>query len=317
MDPEFADFLSKLRQEAAGNGISEATIEAAFANITPPVKRVIKQDRSQPEKVQTYDDYLNARLSQWKRETGNKLMNEHRELLEEIGQHYGVQPRFIVAIWGMETNFGTYPIKEPMFNVLATLAYDNRRAAMFRSQFLTALEIVDSGFPSIDRMTSSWAGAMGQSQFMPDSYLKYAVDYDADGKRDIWDTEADVFASIANYFKARNWRDDQTWGREVRLPNGGETSLAGKQADGVTPDQACKRYRSLGIWRDLQDWQALGVRKQGGGDLPGRSIPAALVLADKGDNKAYLVYRNFCSIMAYNPAFKYALSIGLLADQLQ
>lgn len=317
MDAEFTDFLSKLRAEAASNGISEATLNAAFANITPPVKRVIQQDRSQPEKVQTYDDYLNARLSDWKIETGNKLMAEHRSVLKKVAKEYGVQPRFIVAIWGMETNFGTYPIKEPMFNVLATLAYDNRRAAMFRAQFLAALEIVDSGFPSIDRMTSSWAGAMGQSQFMPDSYLRYAVDYDQDGKRDIWDTEADVFASIANYFRARNWRDDQTWGRPVKLPSNDSSSLEGNQADGITPDQACKRYRSLGVWRDLQEWQAMGVRKADGSNLPGRSIPAALVLADKGDDKAYLVYRNFCSIMGYNPAFKYALSIGLLADQLQ
>jgi membrane-bound lytic murein transglycosylase B len=316
-DADFYTWLGELRQEATDNGISEAILMQAFANITPPVKRIIERDRSQPERVQTYDDYLTARVTDWKKETGSELMIQHRDVLNAISKVYGVQARFIVGIWGMETNFGTYPIKEPLFNVLATLAYDNRRAAFFRAQFLAGLEILNSGFPKIENMKSSWAGAMGQSQFIPESYLQYAVDHDQDGKKDIWDTEADVFASIANYFKARNWQDDQTWGRPVRLPEGGEENLVGPQSGGLAPDQYCKRYESLGIWRDLQDWQALGVRKADGSDLPSRSIPAALVLADKGDSAAYLVYRNFCSIMSYNPAFKYALSIGLLADQLQ
>lgn len=316
-DADFNNWLGELRQEAADKGISEATLAQAFANITPPVKRVIERDRSQPERVQTYDDYLTARVTDWKKETGSQLMAQHQDVLSEISKRYGVQARFIVGIWGMETNFGTYPIKEPMFNVLATLAFDNRRAAFFRAQFLAGLEILDSGFPGIEKMNSSWAGAMGQSQFIPESYLQYAVDYDEDGRKDIWDTEADVFASIANYFKARNWQDDQTWGRPVLLPKQGEENLVGAQSDGLSPDQYCKRYNSLGIWRDLQDWQALGIRAADGSDLPSRSIPAALVLADKGDDEAYLVYRNFCSIMSYNPAFKYALSIGLLADQLQ
>lgn len=312
----FDNWLFQLQQEARDEGISETTLELAFSEITPPVKRVIERDRTQPERVQTYDDYLTARVTQWKVDKGKELMAQHQALLEEVGKKYGVQPRFIAAIWGMETNFGTYPIREPLFNVLATLAFDNRRAAYFRGNFMAALKILDSGFPSYEQLTSSWAGAMGQSQFMPDSYLEYAVDFDQDGRADIWTTEADVFASIANYFKARNWQDDQTWGRKITLPPNGEQTLVGRQSDGLTPDQYCKRYDSLGIWRDLQEWQALGVRKSGGGDLPTRSLPAALVLADTGDNETYLVYRNFCSIMSYNPAFKYALSIGLLSDLL-
>lgn len=312
----FDNWLAELEQEARDAGISEATVEIAFSEITPPVKRVIEKDRTQPERVQTYDDYLTARVTEWKVNTGKELMAKHQATLAEVSKAYGVQPRFIAAIWGMETNFGTYPIREPLFNVLATLAFDNRRGAYFRSNFIAALKILDSGFPSYNKLTSSWAGAMGQSQFMPDSYLEYAVDFDKDGRADIWSTEADVFASIANYFKARNWQDDQTWGRKVKLPPNGEQTLVGRQAEGLTADQHCKRYDSLGIWRDLQDWQALGVRKPDGSDLPTRSIPAALILADTGDDEAYLVYRNFCSIMSYNPAFKYALSIGLLSDLL-
>jgi membrane-bound lytic murein transglycosylase B len=312
----FNDWLVELKQEAREAGISEASLTIAFSEITPPVKRVIEKDRSQPERVQTYDDYLTARVTEWKMTTGKELMTTHQTTLEAVAKQYGVQPRFIAAIWGMETNFGTYPIREPLFNVLATLAFDTRRAGYFRANFLAALKILDSGFPSYEQLTSSWAGAMGQSQFMPDSYLEYAVDFDQDGRANIWTSEADVFASIANYFKARNWQDDQTWGRKVRLPSQGEETLVGRQGEGLTPDQTCKRYDSLGIWRDLQDWQARGVRKPDGSDLPTRSIPAALVLADTGDDEAYLVYRNFCSIMSYNPAFKYALSIGLLSDML-
>ena len=310
----FDSWLAELRQEALDSGISEASVELAFSEITPPVQRIISNDRAQPERVQTYEEYLSARVSEWKIRNGQSRMTEHSEVLADIAEQYGVQARFIVAFWGMETNFGTYPISEPIFNALATLAFDNRRAAFFRKQFMAALSMLDSGFPTYEMMKSSWAGAMGQSQFIPESYLTYAVDHDGDGKRDIWETEADVFASIANYLKARGWRDDQTWGRRVKLPPGGEDSLRGDRADGLTVDRYCRSYGSLGIWRDLQDWQALGVRRPDGSDLPSRSIPAALVFADPGDDEAFIVYRNFCSIMSYNPAFKYALSIGLLSD---
>jgi len=310
----FTLWLDDLRVEAAANGISKSTIDLAFSEVTAPVQRIINNDRAQPEKVQTYADYLNARVSEWKQNKGRELFVEHESILQEIAREYGVQARFIVSIWGMETNFGTYPITEPIFNALATLAYDNRRAAFFRAQFMAALVILDSGFPPYEKMKSSWAGAMGQSQFLPENYLRLAVDYDGDGKRDIWDTEADVFASIANYFRASNWQDDQTYGRRVILPTGGESSLRGTQDEGLEPDRFCRRYESLGAWRDLQEWQRLGVRRADGSDLPTRSISAALVLGDSGDGEGFIVYRNFCSIMGFNPAYKYALSIGLLSD---
>lgn len=313
-DRNFETWLEELRQEALSSGISESTVQMAFSEITPPVQRIINNDRAQPERVQTYEEYLTARVSEWKIPNGKSRMADHSELLNDIAEEYGVQARFIVAFWGMETNFGTYPISEPIFNALATLAFDNRRAAFFRQQFMAALSMLDSGFPTYDMMKSSWAGAMGQSQFIPESYLTYAVDHNGDGKRDIWETEADVFASIANYLRARGWRDDQTWGRRVKLPAGGEESLRGDRDDGLPNDRHCRSYGSLGVWRDLQEWQALGVRRPDGSDLPTRSIPAALVFADSGDDEAFIVYSNFCSIMSYNPAFKYALSIGLLSD---
>jgi membrane-bound lytic murein transglycosylase B len=315
--PPFDQWLAELRDETLSLGISANTVELAFSEITPPVQRIIQSDRSQPEVVQTYEDYLQARVSQWKIDNGRQRMETHRATLDQIGDQFGVQPRFIMSIWGMETNFGTYPITESLFNVLATLAYDNRRAEFFRAQFIAGITMLDSGFPTYENMKSSWAGAMGQSQFIPESYLRYAVDHDGDGKKDIWNSETDVFASIANYFKSHGWQNDHTWGRKVLLPAGDEESLAGAQSEGLTPESHCRRYGSLGAWRDLQQWQTLGIRREDGTDLPSRSIPAALVLADRGDNEAYLVYPNFCSIMSYNPAFKYALSIGLLANEFE
>ena len=166
-------------------------------------------------------------------------------------------------------------------------------------------------------MKSSWAGALGQCQFMPENYLKYAVDYNKDGKRDIWDTEADVFASIANYLSSFGWKDHQTWGRPVILPDTSEEDLFAGRLDDLKPVGQCERYKDLEIWRDLQEWQALGVRRLNGTDLPKISMPATLITADPGDKKGYIIYRDFCTIMRFNPAFKYALAIGLLADQFR
>jgi membrane-bound lytic murein transglycosylase B len=315
-DP-FKVWLDALRVEAENKGFSEKSINLVFSDIKEPIQQILNNDRHQAEVVQTYAEYLNSRVNNWKRTNGLRLMKEHKEVLQKIGQEYGVQPRFIVAIWGMETNFGNVPIKEPLFSTLATLAYDKRRAEFYRAQFFAALTILDSGFPDYERMKSSWAGAMGQSQFLPDSYLRYAVDYNGDGKRDIWDTEADVFASIANYLSSFGWNNHETWGRRVLLPENNEKEFLSKHPTGLSPDQRCERFSSTGVWKDLQDWQALGVRRMNGSDLPGRSISAALLPADPGDGEGFLIYGNFCTIMRFNPAFKYALSIGLLSDLIK
>ena len=313
----FNVWLDALRDEAENRGFSEESINFAFSEIKEPVQRIVSNDRNQAEVVQTYADYLDSRVNNWKKINGIELMKEHQDVLQEIAREYGVQPRFIVAIWGMETNFGTSPIKEPVFSALATLAYDKRRADFFRVQFFDALTILDSGFPPYERMKSSWAGAMGQSQFLPESYLRYAVDYNGDGKRDIWDTEADVFASIANYFSSFGWNDDETWGRRVLLQTKNEQDFLSEHPIGLSPDERCEKYPSIGVWKDLQEWQALGVRRMDGSDLPSRSIPAALLPADPGDGEGFIIYRNFCTIMRFNPAFKYALSIGLLSDLIE
>lgn len=315
-NPDFDEWLAALREESVSRGFSEQSIALAFSEIEAPIPRVVSNDRNQAEFVQTYDDYLGRRVSDWKRTNGRQRMLDLSEPLAAIQAQYGIPPQYLVAIWGMETNFGTFPITNPLFNVLATLAFDPRRASLFRAQFFAALTMLDSGFPPYEKMTSSMAGALGQSQFLPENYLRFAVDFDGDGKRDIWDTDTDALASIANYFASFGWTAGEIWGRKVQLP----ASLDAGNASGETelmPAARCRPYSALRPWRDLQDWQALGVRREDGSDLPDVSIPAALISADEGDGQGYLVYRNFCTLMRFNPAFKYALSIGLLADAIK
>jgi hypothetical protein len=199
---------------------------------------------------------------------------------------------------------------------IATLAYDGRRGEMFRNDLFAALEIVDRGLATPDMMKSSWAGALGIIQFTPSSFLRLAVDHDKDGRIDLWSMGPDVIASVANYLHSHGWQQDQTWGRVVSLPPGGEQSLQAPQEAGLTPDAACRSFTTTGAWRSLSDWQELGVRRANGSSLPTRNLQAALLIGDEGDDKGYLVYRNFCSIMRYNPAFRYALSVGLLADAI-
>ncbi|MFC3051033.1 lytic murein transglycosylase [Kordiimonas pumila] len=315
-DAAFQSWLQGVRTEALNKGISEATLNSVLPTIHP-IKRVISQDRNQPEVKQTYVAYLQSRVSQWRREKGAAMMVEHEPALSAAAAKYGVQNRFIAAIWGIETNYGTVPLTYSVFDAVATLAYDTRRGPRFRRELFASLEILDKGYAHPDNMKGSWAGAMGQPQFMPEAYLAYAVDMDGDGLRDIWDNKADVFGSIAHYLSSFGWKNNETWGRKVRLPKNGEHTLVGKQEDGLEPDKYCKSYKSLGVWKDLKEWQDLGLRRWDGSNLPDVQIPAALVFADEGDDEGYLVYRNFCSIMRYNPSFKYALSVGLLSDTIK
>ncbi|MES3007607.1 MAG: lytic murein transglycosylase [Pseudomonadota bacterium] len=313
-DAAFQAWLAEFRTEALSKGIGAATLDAILPTIQQQ-RRVIEADRNQAEFVETYADYL-ERVSPRRIEMGQQLMADHGEMIRAAAQAHGVQPRFVAGILGMESNYGTFPITEPLFNVIATLAYDGRRAEQFRAQLLAAFEIVDKGYATPEMMKSSWAGALGAPQFMPDSYLRLAVDQDGDGKRDLWTMGPDVIGSVANYLQDAGWQESQTWGRVVSLPPGGEQSLPAPQDTGIPLDDTCRRYATLGVWRDLNDWQELGVRKADGTDLPTRPIQAALVIGDEGDDKGYLVYRNFCSILRYNPSFKYALGVSLLADAI-
>jgi len=310
----FQEFLNSFEGDALARGIRQSTLDEILPTIELQ-RQVIQADRSQPEFVDTYERYL-RRVSPWRIENGQQLLHDENGMINAAASAHGVQPRFVLAILGVESNYGTFPIDQSLFSVVATLAYDGRRGSQFRNELFAAFEIVDKGYATADMMKSSWAGALGFPQFMPGSYLQLAVDQDGDGRRDLWSMGPDVIGSVANYLKATGWRDDQTWGRVVSLPPSGEQALPALQSEGLSPDAACRRYETLGVWRTLSAWQELGVRRDDGTALPARNLPAALIIGDEGDDKGYLVYRNFCSLMRYNPSFKYALAIGLLSDAI-
>ena len=292
----FAEWREGVRNEALGLGISAAIFDAAFADVEP-IPRVIELDRSQPEVTLTFDQYVERVVPESRVAKGRKLLAEHRDLLEPIGRKYGVPPRFIVALWGIETNFGQYLGGFPVIASLATLAYDGRRSAYFRQELLQALRILEDGHITPEAMMGSWAGAMGQSQFMPSSFVNYAVDHDGDGRRDIWGTQGDVFASAANYLAQAGWRAGETWGRRVTLPAGFDHALTG-----------------LKVKKALAEWQALGLRRADGSDLPQADISGSVVLPGGEGGPAYLVYNNYRTIMRWNRSFYFATSVGLLAD---
>lgn len=313
--PPFHQWLEDLRAEAVAQGIRPQTLDAALADLQP-IERVIELDRRQPEFTQTYSDYITARLSETRIANGRKKVAEYRDMLEAVGAKYGVQPRFIAAIWGMETNYGAYMGSFPVIASLATLAYDPRRSAFFRKELINALKILDEGHTTVEAMQGSWAGAMGQSQFMPSSFLAYAQDFNGDGRRDIWGTTEDVFASIANYLKVHGWARDHTWGRRVSVPQDFGQSMDNLMPQ--VPPPACRRALKDHTMRfPLSNWQALGVRKLDGSDLPARpDLMASMVVMEDRQGPAYLTYPNFRAILSYNCSNFYALAVGQLADAI-
>jgi membrane-bound lytic murein transglycosylase B len=308
--PEFADFVSKLKEQALEKGISAATVEAALGELTP-LEVVVERDRTQAETVLTIDQYVQRRLTRAFVRTANEQSKTHRRMLAEISKKYGFPADLMVAIWGMESNYGRFTGTRPTVQALATLAWDGRRGAFFTSELMDALQILDKGYIELDRMKGSWAGAMGQTQFMPSSYLAHAQDYDGDGRRDIWGTLPDVFASIANYMKAYGWKEGQTWGREVKMPRGGVAPLVQKVG---LRQSGCRASREMTVPLPLATWQSLGVRTATGGALP--KVDRAASLLNAG-SKTYLVYGNYDALLGYNCAHAYALAVGLLSDRIR
>jgi membrane-bound lytic murein transglycosylase B len=304
-ETDFDQWLIDLRKEATSLGISDKVLDAALGNARP-IKRVIELDRRQPEFTMTFDEYLSKIASATRARVAAKKLIEHDEILTKVSQKYGVQKRYIVTFWGVETNFGQYLGSFNVPHSLATLAHDGRRSAYFRKELLNALKILEEGHIKPDKMKGSWAGAMGQSQFMPSSFLSYAVDWDGDGKRDIWDTKADVFASTAYYLSKAGWRDDMTWGRAVEIPT--DLMLNGKGPRALADTKTRLK---------LVEWSRAGVIKTDGKPLPSRDFIARLVLPAGSNGPAYLVYSNFDSILAWNRSNYYALAIGHLSDKLR
>jgi membrane-bound lytic murein transglycosylase B len=296
---DFDSWLEGLRQEAIGRGIRASTLETALAGLQP-LEAVIEQDRSQREFTLTFTRYMRGAITESRVEKARRLLQENRPLLEKVAAEYGVQPRFLVSFWGLESNFGEHTGGYSVVAALATLAHEGRRHDFFRAQLLDALKILDEGHIGVGEMTGSWAGAMGQLQFIPSTFVNFAVDYDGDGQRDIWHSLPDVFASAANYLSQEGWRGDRTWGRQVTLPPGFDYSLA-----------------SLSVKKPLEEWAAYGLRDADGGPLPVvDGMEGALVLPAGHRGPAFLVYENFNTILVWNRSILYAISVGHLADRI-
>lgn len=296
--PSFAAWLADFRAEARASGLSQATLDRALAGIAPS-PRVLELDRHQPEFTRTFWQYLDNAISPERIAEGRRRLAIHADLLAAIRDRYGVQPRFLVALWGLETGYGSFLGDFPVPEALATLAYGSRRAEMFRAELIDALSLIEAGDISAGRMRGSWAGAMGQVQFMPSTYRRFAVDFDSDGRRDLWSSTPDALASGANYLAAIGWQSDETWGREVRLPADFPWVLA-----------------DLSLALPLVEWQRHGVRRIDGRNLPEADLMASLILPMGHQGPAFLVYDNFRAIMRWNNSSFYAIAVGHLADRL-
>ncbi len=294
----FDVWLEGVRTEGLARGLHAETLNVALGSISP-VERVLELDVKQPEFTRTFWSYLDTFVTQDRIDRGRKLLVEHDALLRQVARQYGVQPRFLVSFWGMETNFGDYTGGFEVIPSVATLAHDARRSDFFRAELFHALQILDDGHIALAQMKGSWAGAMGQPQFMPSTFTGYAVDGDGDGRKDIWNSLPDVFASAANYLSQIGWSDDETWGREVRLPEGFDLDLA-----------------DMKIEKLLSEWQALGVRRANGAALPAVDIAGSIILPAGVKGPAFIVYGNFSAIMTWNRSIHYALSVGHLSDRL-
>ena len=302
----FDAFVADVRTEALAKGISQATVDAALTGLEP-LAVVVTRDRSQPETTQSLDDYLKQRLTASRISNGRALAVTHKDLLERVEKTYGMAPSTMVAIWGIESNFGAFTGTYPTIAALVTLAWDARRP-LFRAELFEALRIVDQGKADASTLKGSWAGAMGQPQFMPSSYLTHAVDFDADGRADIWTSLPDVFASMANYLRNSGWRSGERWGREVRVT---KVVMAKIDRDVPMRTSGCRAIREMTVARPLSDWAKLGVTLSGGAKLPVAASSASLV---RGRGRNFLVYRNYESLLAYNCSHSYAVTVGLLSD---
>jgi len=301
-------WLQGVREEALARGISAPTVAAALTEVTP-VDQILNRDRSQAEFKESLDEYLARRVGVATVRLGRTMRDTHAGVLAPVAAQYKVPAHVLVAVWGLESSFGRFSGVRPLIPTLATLAYDNRRGVMFRAQLFDALTILDAGYIELARLKGSWAGAMGQPQFMPSSYLKYAVDFDADGRRDIWASTADVFASIGNYLARNGWNPGQTWGRPVTLPP--DAAALGTTA--VARTAGCRASREMSEPRPLEAWRAAGVRTADGSALPNAEVTASLLRTDAG---AFLVYPNYEALLSYNCAHAYAMAVARLADRI-
>lgn len=294
----FAEFVAGVRAEATAAGIAAGTLDEAFAGITEPIARVIELDRNQPESTMTYAEYMAKRVSDAMIRDGRAKLAANASVLSMVESNYDVPKTLLVALWGLESRFGEHQGDYSVIGALATLAYDGRRSEFFRAELLDALGILDEGHVPASMMLGSWAGAMGQNQFMPSSFRDFAVDFNGDGRRDIWGTSADVLASAANYMAKAGWRFREPWGMAVLLPDGFDAPFGNREI------------------ADVGTWLRLGVTAVAGREFPPDATAAALVRPAGDNGMTYMVFRNYQAILRWNRSDYFAMSVVTLADLL-
>lgn len=290
-------WVAEVREEALKQGISPITFDEAFHNISKPSRRVKNLSSSQPESRLTYTKYRDSRVDNYRIIIGRKNYKRNKALADQIAREYGVDPCFIMSFWGMETSYGNFMGSFPVIKSLATLAYNSDRKPFFRKQLFYALKILDDGHVTLDRYKGEWAGASGQPQFLPSSFLKFAVDYDGDGRKDIWDSKPDVFASIANYMKQNGWQAGEPWAIRVKLPANFDKKLEGKSTV-----------------KSVSEWNAMGIKTTDGKPLPYQNLQASVIEPYGGP--VFLAFPNYKMILRYNNSIYYAGAIGYLADNI-
>jgi membrane-bound lytic murein transglycosylase B len=294
----FPNWLAEFRIQAVQSGLDPNVVDKVLggANYIP---RVIALDQKQPEKKITFNQYYANVVNQQRINTARSFYYQHSDVLNRVAAEYGVKPWYILSFWAIESDFGRHMGNFSVVDSLATLAYEGRRRELFSQELMDAIKIVAGNMRSNEALTGSWAGAMGQCQFMPSSYLRHAADGDGDGVRDIWGSKADVFASIASYLKNTGWKADESWGRRVRLPTGFNKDLLGREKK-----------------KPLAEWAALGVQNYDGSILPNEQMNAGVIILSEDVNQAYLTYGNYDVIMGWNRSVYFATAIGLLSDKI-
>ena len=300
----FDVWILQIKQLAKEKGISDETLSTAFTGIERN-ERVIELDRKQPEFTLTLEEYLSNTVTSGRMNKGKKHYEEYNDLLLKISNEFSVQPRFILSLWGIETSFGKFTGSFNVIRSLSTLSHDLRRRDFFTDELINALTIIDQGHIEASEMMGSWAGAMGQNQFMPSSFLSYATDFNNDSQKDIWNTQSDVFASTANYLSSSGWNSNETWGREVKTIKKIDSEIITTSA------------KSIEISRKIPEWSNLGVVNLDGSKLPDVNIDAYLVYPEGEDGRKFLVYENFKTIMKWNRSLFFGISVGKLSDMIE
>jgi len=295
----FSAWLNDLQREALAAGISRPTVDAALTDLKP-IEKVVALDRNQPEFKLTLAEYLARVVPASRIEKGRRRLQENRALLEEIHNRYTVPPCFLVALWGIETDFGRITGDYPVIGALVTLAYDGRRAEFFRRECLAALRLVDDDVLQLSQMKGSWAGAMGEMQFLPSIFARYGVDYDGNGRIDVWQEQGDIFASAANYLRASGWQGGQGWGYEIVLPPDVGPDLIGESR-----------------LKPVSEWQEFGMKRRDGKPFSADSGPGSIIQPEGPDGRSFLVFKNYQVLLTWNRSHFYAIAVCLLADQLQ